>query len=172
LEEDRKFFGEATVTNMCQIRKNRNPSGIEGLRLCFGCGLTLPIDCFGKLSYQLDGINTFCKDCIKKREIGRQERDPGYKERARLKAIESGREYRDRNREKVLARARDLYTPLRRLVKHLKSKYGISLEYYEALLKLQDGRCGICSTTLGGLGARRRCLDHCHITKIVRGVLV
>lgn len=48
--------------------------------------------------------------------------------------------------------------------------YGVTPEQYDALLLAQDNRCAICRTdTPGGRGTW--CVDHCHDTERVRGLL-
>jgi hypothetical protein len=49
----------------------------------------------------------------------------------------------------------------------LRTQYGISLEDYEAMLKRQGGVCAICRKR----SAERLCVDHCHVTRKVRGLL-
>jgi hypothetical protein len=49
----------------------------------------------------------------------------------------------------------------------LKHDYGISLEQYEALLKRQGGACAICYKE----STRPLCVDHCHVTRRMRGLL-
>jgi hypothetical protein len=49
----------------------------------------------------------------------------------------------------------------------LKNKYGISLEEYDAMLARQGGRCATCKRRPVG----RLCVDHCHVTGKVRGLL-
>lgn len=50
----------------------------------------------------------------------------------------------------------------------LRTKYGITEDDYNLLLKLQHGRCAICRT----LPTKRRlCVDHCHKGGAVRGLL-
>jgi hypothetical protein len=66
-------------------------------------------------------------------------------------------------REKVRARSRERYRE-----NHLKTKYGISLADYEAMLRRQGGVCGICKRKPG---KRRLCVDHDHKTGQVRGLL-
>jgi len=51
--------------------------------------------------------------------------------------------------------------------RRLKRKYGISLEEYERLLARQGGACAICRRT----SDRMLCVDHCHKTGRVRGLL-
>lgn len=49
-----------------------------------------------------------------------------------------------------------------------KRKYGISLERYNELFKIQGGVCAICG---GNRGKRRLAVDHDHATGTVRGLL-
>jgi len=48
----------------------------------------------------------------------------------------------------------------------LKAKYGIGLDAYEELVEGQDSRCAICQKKTDKL-----CVDHCHKTGRVRGLL-
>ena len=54
--------------------------------------------------------------------------------------------------------------------KHLQRSYGISLKDYDALLDAQGGRCLICQT-LDSTPHGRFCVDHCHKTGKIRGLL-
>lgn len=54
---------------------------------------------------------------------------------------------------------------------NLRSKYGIGLADYEALLLFQGGRCAICSATAADLTTRHLHVDHDHITGRIRGLL-
>jgi hypothetical protein len=67
------------------------------------------------------------------------------------------------HRERCLARRRG--EPARR--SQLKLYYGLSLEEYNALLTLQNGACAICEEK----SDRTLCVDHCHLTRLVRGLL-
>lgn len=58
----------------------------------------------------------------------------------------------------------------------LKSKYGLSLEDYDRMLKEQNGVCAIClrketsrSNSRGPIDSLK--VDHCHITGKIRGLL-
>ena len=46
--------------------------------------------------------------------------------------------------------------------------YGITIEDKDLILKLQGNKCGICGVDLEGV---KQCLDHCHDTNAIRGVL-
>lgn len=51
-----------------------------------------------------------------------------------------------------------------------KTRYGISGQAYDALLKTQDGKCAICKTETCSTG-RKFAVDHNHNTGQVRGLL-
>jgi len=91
---------------------------------------------------------------LKNKELCRQRTRAS---RARRKA--QGIEWYQLNKEK-----RDEYNR-----KHkLKLNYGISVEQYELLIDVQNGRCAIC----GDLpGKRRLAVDHNHQTGKIRGLL-
>jgi hypothetical protein len=51
---------------------------------------------------------------------------------------------------------------------HRKKRYGITAEQYKELLDKQHGACGIC----GGVPENHTlCVDHCHRTGRIRGLL-
>jgi recombination endonuclease VII len=50
---------------------------------------------------------------------------------------------------------------------YLLRKYGMSLEQYDALLASQNGACAICKKR----SPQTLCVDHCHKTNFVRGLL-
>lgn len=50
------------------------------------------------------------------------------------------------------------------------SRFGISIEYYQKLLQIQDHKCAICHTT-NPRGRGNWHIDHCHKTHKVRGLL-
>ena len=56
---------------------------------------------------------------------------------------------------------------VRRQGKYLKSRYGLSREDYDALLARQGGVCAICAKP----SEKTLCVDHCHATGKVRGLL-
>jgi Recombination endonuclease VII len=49
-------------------------------------------------------------------------------------------------------------------------KFGITLSDYNHLFELQDGKCKICFTHQSQLRIRMA-VDHCHKTKLIRGLL-
>ena len=58
---------------------------------------------------------------------------------------------------------------------HLKHRYGITGAEYDALLAAQDGKCAVCKQPPGANvrahWGGKLCVDHCHETNTVRGLL-
>jgi hypothetical protein len=55
--------------------------------------------------------------------------------------------------------------------RHLVYDLGISLDQYEAMLTVQDGKCAICRTDEPSHRHGLMCVDHDHKTGAVRGLL-
>ena len=59
----------------------------------------------------------------------------------------------------------------------LRHKYGINTPERDALLESQDGQCMICSANItfdgqcSGIRKHSACVDHCHSSGAVRGIL-
>jgi len=56
------------------------------------------------------------------------------------------------------------------LKRRLKKEYGISFEEYMNIIERQSGVCAICGKTPFQISGKM-CLDHCHKTGKIRGVL-
>ena len=60
---------------------------------------------------------------------------------------------------------------------HLKRRFGLDINEYEIILKKQNHACAICKKSESALGtktdgsAKRLSVDHCHNTKLIRGLL-
>ena len=59
------------------------------------------------------------------------------------------------------------YTARANRKNNLKKKYSITEDDYQKMLEKQNGLCAIC----GGRGKKKLSVDHCHVTKKVRGLL-
>lgn len=83
-----------------------------------------------------------------------------WREKNRARHNELCRQSHERNRHKHVEKVKDYW-----LIK----KYGITLTEKVAMITKQGGRCAICSKVFSS----ERCthLDHCHVTKAIRGVL-
>ncbi len=53
----------------------------------------------------------------------------------------------------------------------IKRLYNLSIEDYEEILSKQDYKCAICESKISNSRTSRLFVDHCHNTKIVRGLL-
>ena len=53
----------------------------------------------------------------------------------------------------------------------IKRLYGITPKDYDDMLRAQGGVCAICKSDKPGGGKGRFMIDHCHTTKVVRGLL-
>ena len=77
-----------------------------------------------------------------------------------------------RCKECASKRNKELYDPELARKKGFKSKYGITLDDYDRMLKSQNNRCAICnSTSTGNRSQKYLSVDHCHTTGKVRGLL-
>jgi hypothetical protein len=83
---------------------------------------------------------------------------------------EKQRIFREKNGPRVRANEKTIYEK-RRWGNHIKRKYGISVNDYDIVLKLQDGKCAICGIDVPGGRSKRFHVDHDHITGEVRGLL-
>ena len=72
---------------------------------------------------------------------------------------------------KVCVRSDSKRYPLSQHHCWLKKAYGITLEQYDEMAERQGDRCGICGTDSPGEKYRWFCVDHCHKTGVVRGLL-
>jgi hypothetical protein len=112
-----------------------------------------------------------CNNCYDKQL---KEINPSY----RQKQMESSREWRKKNAEKVKEkdRARDALRrtdPVHRdkiKSSRLKREYSVSLEEYRSQLFVQNFSCAICECFITE-GDKYTHIDHCHETGEVRGVL-
>lgn len=81
--------------------------------------------------------------------------------------------WRKNNRERIRLQAKKYRegngkAPMR--AKDLRIKYGLTPQRYDAMLVAQNNCCAICGKTPFENG-KRLTIDHCHITKKVRGLL-
>ena len=115
-------------------------------------------------------------------------RKRAYYQTHKLKIREHMQAYREAHRQKIRERAKAHYQAHKEAITErarasrqarrqnndpslwnadLKRLYGISAAEYDALLAKQGGVCAICRKH----SKRRLCVDHCHLTGTVRGLL-
>lgn len=121
------------------------------MKTCITCKADKPIDDFHKNPCSLDGRQSNCKPC----------------------SNEYGRRYRESNVTKLREYNKERYKLVtqedRRRAKY-KARYGVSLDEYNKMLEAQGGVCAICSGEPTGK-KQRLCVDHCHQTGKIRGLL-
>jgi len=69
---------------------------------------------------------------------------------------------------------KDKYSSKRMKDYDLKRIYGIDLKEYNRIFEEQEGKCKICSTHISKINKGHKkclCVDHCHETKKIRGLL-
>jgi hypothetical protein len=136
------------------------------VKRCKVCGELKPLDDFYKAAGMRDGYRSDCKVCNLAARAERYADDP-QKHIDRVQAWREAnpehlrdymREYRSRPERKRAAREG-----------HLRRKYGITLEDYEATLEAQGGGCKICGDPPPEGGSLH--VDHDHVTGKIRGLL-
>lgn len=129
------------------------------MKRCSKCKVERPRSEFYKHKRTLDGLGSWCKLCFRAQyEASRDVRIARQKERYHADVSASraaSKKFREANKEKLRDNQRWL-------------KYGVSAEQYAEMVARQKGRCAICGDppTRQGL-----CIDHCHETGVVRGLL-
>jgi hypothetical protein len=141
---------------------------LQGLlhRTCSKCGQEKPLDSAYAWQYKAKGVRQGrCKECFASL----------MKERQKTPELRAHRRaYHHANKEKRNAQRRSNYDPRRSKHSHLKLKYGISIEEYEALLEAQNGVCAVCGqpeTARNQHGVKSLAVDHCHKQNKVRALL-
>jgi hypothetical protein len=131
------------------------------------------------------------KDKINEEARRRWQTDPAHRERRRAAVRKSRQSRRDRlnelrrlryqtdaaHREKLRAQAKQYRStrprapndPQYHRSRRLLSVYGLSQEDYDAMLERQGGVCAICKRKPDK--GKPLCVDHCHVTGEVRGLL-
>lgn len=115
---------------------------------------------FYKSSHHTGGLQPFCHDCVRV-----------CREKYRSNPIKLQQE-RTANRRWRKSHPENVRTFTRR--RHLKVSFGITIEKYEHLFTIQNGRCAICGkqeTAVLKEKVIRLAVDHNHQTGKIRGLL-
>lgn len=144
---------------------------INNCKTCKTCKQVLPISEYNKDPKSKDKLFYSCKKCnsIYRKEVRRK--NPKTEEQLKIHK-EKGKLYYQNNKEK-----KAIYSKIRRKENTksyrntaYKYKYGISIDQYEKLLINQNNSCDICKISQDDLNYTL-VVDHCHTTKLVRGLL-
>lgn len=135
-------------------------------KYCGACHTEKPLDAFYANPSGRDGIRPECKACTR-------ERRRAWYAKNRAAEIERVRAWQSENPDKVKARMDAFRAAGKKKVSdrksHLKRKYGLSLEQYDAMLAAQGGVCAICHQPRPE--ERTLHVDHDHATGAIRGLL-
>ena len=97
-----------------------------------------------------------------------------YREANREKIKQKQREYYQRNKEQLKTWQKEYKkTPQGKLsqrYRHIKHRYGLNKDDYLAMLEKQNNACAICLNP-ETIENSILCVDHCHTTGKVRGLL-
>lgn len=122
------------------------------LKLCNGCKEYRSKGDFNKDVGASDGLGYRCRPCRKKyrREVSVRNRTSAY-----------NKKYAENNPE--LMKKKDRKNSLKRF-------WNMTLEEFESLKKKQGGTCALCPKTESN-PHKSLCIDHCHTTGKIRGLL-
>lgn len=139
-------------------------------KVCYICREEKNSDCFSRSSTTIDGFRKDCKSCASRYYHANKEK---YKQKHK--------EYYEANKEKAI---KDSYAyrklkPEKRALSnrknHLKREYGLSWDEFVTLYDSQEGKCRICGCFIELQSTKNSktsaCVDHCHETSEVRGLL-
>lgn len=99
---------------------------------------------------------------------------PSYyqRNRARIRARANAKNAADRAAHRLAQKLWRIAHPKHVRKYNLRAFYGISPEEVPRLRKLQKNKCKICQVRFNGkVWTRKPNVDHCHRTKVVRGLL-
>lgn len=197
---ERKGFLQRTQleTNQWMIRKTEDGAAASQVKkrldldspskVCPGCGVDkYKQSGFCKSKHSADGFQSQCRDCS-------NASTKRWRESAEAKAIvrANGEEWRANNPDKVAANKKryrqnnldKVKAGIQKCVEEngeqykvskwrhwLKKKYGLTEDRYYEILQEQGYRCAICGSVEKDSTQGKFCVDHCHDTGVVRGLL-
>jgi len=139
------------------------------VKICPRCKECKPLELFSKSKRTPDGYKYICKACISIDYFANHE-----KEKAKRKEhynsnkavyLEKAYNWREQNPEK---------RQLSEKKRSLKKKYNLDWSDYLVMFEVQDGKCAICNIPLSvhvNEYFPSACVDHCHKTGKIRGLL-
>lgn len=133
------------------------------MKWCSACRTTKIAADFGKNRASADGLQSVCRACRAARAAKDYATRPEFRARIARNTAKTPKEVRDGRKR----RARNLTAERAYLVGR---NYGLNVAEYEALYLRQHGCCPTCLRPLV-MFARPACIDHCHATGKVRGIV-
>lgn len=122
------------------------------MKVCSKCKQKKSEEAFNVRASGRGGLNSVCRECTKK---ARRQRRVFFPEKVRREV----KNYRE-NRKKIPGFAKKASDNARNY------RYGVSPKRYAEMLHKQKGVCAVCSLPYPSL-----CVDHCHRTDEIRGLL-
>lgn len=120
------------------------------MKKCSRCLTEKEEDNFSIRNASKDGLNSYCRDCMKQYRVDNRDHIKTYLQKHRAENPEKWKEYdRKHGRTKRL------------------NKHGLTRESFNQLVKQQDGKCLICQEVPSDILV----MDHCHETGKFRGLL-
>jgi hypothetical protein len=126
------------------------------VRTCSKCKIEKNISDFYKRNSRISGVFSECKLCNNKRS-------KEYKKKNLEKVSVKFKEYYLKNIDKI----KEYNRSEKRKNVEFKNRYGITLDQRNKLFENQGGKCLTCLTTK----AKKFCVDHCHKSGKIRGIL-
>jgi len=135
------------------------------VKICAKCDLEKDLSLFHKDNRSDDKLTAWCGDCnnLQSRTYRQVNKE---KHRAASKRWYEANKEHDAKRTKAYRKA----SPDKLRAWHVRTKYGLTPEQYNAMLIAQNDSCAACNTPRSEM-EREICVDHNKKTNVVRGLL-
>ena len=138
---------------------------VTEMKKCSLCKTEKPRDNFSWQNKKKNKVMSACKLCNRTRQKEKRAANP------EAQRIKDNKSYQKHKEHRVnYARVYRKENPDKTRATNLKAKYGITAKDYDDMFALQEGRCKICSADQSEL-KRILCVDHCHSSGKIRGLL-
>lgn len=135
------------------------------MKKCSQCCVEKSKSEFSKASDRVSRVRSNCKACEVIRRKEKYQADPqkhiGYVRKWQTKNPEKVNQLDKQRRQRRPAHYRAKARRLR-----LKQQYGLTEPQYRGMLQQQRNKCAVCGVLMA-----RPCIDHCHDTGAIRGLL-